>query len=72
MSEYDAERHQAQVARFRQTAELDLSPHEEFGANMAAVLDSALAQMIRNDRAGRPGGVRASGLTETADLLGLP
>lgn len=71
---YDEARHQRQIKRLGDaTAGLTDSDGglAIFEAQMAASMDMAVAQMIRNDRSGTGKGLRASGMTETADLLGL-
>lgn len=69
---YDEARHQKQISRFRDIeAEHGRDSAETFQAHLLmAIADAAIAQMIRNDQSGKGLGLRASGMTEIADVLG--
>jgi hypothetical protein len=67
LTEFKARPHYRRLA-----AADELDDYEDtFRAQMAAIVDQFTAQCIHNERSGKGMGLRASGLTETADLLGF-
>lgn len=49
----------------------DATPEDTLRDQLAIVMDTAVAQLIRNSRSGQGIGLREAGFTETADELGL-